>query len=340
MDRVNRTPDDFVRVPYEQMRSFVSTAAQTAGLPAAKADLLAELLATNDLRGVFSHGTQLIAAYAGLAPPVQGYARLMRDGQVNPDPDVEVVKETPVSVLLDGDGGLGYFPAYEGTQRAIEKAEERGIAAMATRNHGHFGAAGIYAREAVDRDLLAFVTSGHQLDLSPGDQIYDAAGGSPMSFCAPAAEEDPLVLDFGAMHDLYETSPHRDEIADLAPGLVLRHIGLGAICQSWGGLLAGLGIDEPRDYQEYPEANQGSLALFFRIDLFSDPDRFKREVDEYVRRVSELEPLEGFDRAMLPGGPEAERERVNRDRGVPVGPDHRAVLEELADELDLEVPWE
>lgn len=332
---MNQEPDEYIRVPYDELRTFVSTATQAGGLPVEKAELLSELLATNDLRGVFSHGTEQIATYSG-----KGYVRMMQDGELNADPAVDVVRETPVSVLMDGDGGLGYFPAYEGTQRAIEKANEQGMAAMATRNHGHFGAAGIYAQQAVDEDLLAFVTSGHQLDLSPGDSIYRAGGRSPMAFCAPTAEEDPLVLDFGTMHDLYPRSPHREEIADLAPGLVLRHLGLGSICMSWGGLLAGLGLDEPRDYQEYSGANQGALALFFRIDLFSDPTRFKREVDTYVRRVSDLEPIEGFEPAMLPGGPEASRARKFREQGIPVGPEHQSDLEELAADLDLEVPWE
>ena len=331
---MNRTPEEFVRVPHEELRAFVSTAARDVGVPAEQAALLADLLTDNDLRGVFSHGTRQLATYSGA-----GYARMLRDGELNADPAVEVVRETPVSVLVDGDGGLGYFPAREGTERAIEKARERGMAAMATRNHGHFGAAGSYAREAVARDLLAFVTSGHQLELTPGDPIYDAGGGSPMAFCAPTGEEPPVVLDFGTMHDLYATSPHRETIADLTPGLVLRHVGLGAICQSWGGLLAGLGIEERRDYQDYAGANQGSLALFFRPDLFGDPDRFEAEMDQYVRQVAELEPLEGFERALLPGGPEAARERENRERGVPVGPEHRSELEALADDLGIDAPW-
>ncbi|MFB6219358.1 MAG: Ldh family oxidoreductase, partial [Halobacteriaceae archaeon] len=232
---MNTLPDDFIRVPPEEMEAFVAAATRAVGLPEPKAALLAELLAANDLRGVFSHGTRLVADYWG-----KGYVPMMRDGDLNPDPDVEVVRETPASVLVDGDGGLGYFPAHEGTRRAVEKAEESGVAAMATRNHGHFGAAGIYAREAVEAGLLAFVTSGHQLDLLPGDELYAAAGGSPMAFCAPTAEEDPVVLDFGTMHDLYPDSPYRDAIAELAPGLVLRHIGMGSICQAWGGLLTGL----------------------------------------------------------------------------------------------------
>lgn len=321
---MNQPPEEYIRVPYEQLRAFVTEAARTAGLPEQKADRLGELLANNDLRGVFSHGSRQIAAYT----------RLMRDGELNPDPQVQVLRETPVSVVVDGDGGLGYFPADHGTERAIEMAGQQGIAAMATRNHGHFGAAGLYARQALEEDLLAFVTSGHQLSLSPGDSMYDAAGGSPMAFCAPTDEEDPVVLDFGTMTNL----EYRDALAKLAPGLVLRSIGLGTICQSWGGLLTGLGIEERRDYQKYDGANQGSLALFFRIDLFTDPDRFKAEMDTYVRQVRELEPIDGFE-AHLPGGPEAERERQYREDGIPISPDSQDLLEGTADDLGLEVPW-
>ena len=111
----------------------MSGAAQTVGLPKEKSDLLAELLTANDLRGVFSHGTRLMAEYAPL----------MRDGLLNNAPDVRVVRETPVSMVVDGDGGLGYFPAFEGTRLAIEKANSHGMAVMQSRNHGHIGAAGI-----------------------------------------------------------------------------------------------------------------------------------------------------------------------------------------------------
>lgn len=326
---MNFPPDDFIRVPYRALHAFVSLAGQTVGLPEEKAELLAELLTTNDLRGVLSHGTQQIATYA----------ILMRDGKLNNRPEVRVVQETPVSLLVDGDGGLGYFPAHEGTRRAIDKATAQGIAVMLTRNHGHFGAAGIYARQTLGHNLLAFVTSGHQLNLSPGSPIYSAAGGSPMAFSAPTQEEDPLVLDFGTMHDFYAGSPCRDEIARLASGVVLRSIGLGMICQSWAGLLAGMGMDASHATPDYPGANQGSMVIAFRIDLFTDPGRFKREMDAYARQVRALAPLEGFERSYLPGGPEAERERACREAGIPVGERHRQRLEKLAGELGIAAPW-
>ena len=321
---MNQPPEEYVRVSYPRLRDFVAAAARAVGMPDEQADQLGRMLADNDRRGVFSHGSRQIAAYI----------RLIQDDDINPEPDIDIVRQTPVSALFDGDGGLGYFPAVQGTEWAIEQATEHGIAAMATRNHGHFGAAGLYTRRAVEHDLLAFVTSGHQLSLSPGHSIYSAAGGSPMSFCAPTAEEDPIVLDFGATTGL----EYRDALAQLAPGLLLRSIGLGAICQSWGGVLAGLSIDEPRDYQAYNGANQGSLGIFFRIDLFSEPERFKQEMDTYVRHTKKLDPIEGFQ-AHLPGGPEAERHRQYDERGIPIARDTQERLEQLATELGLDAPW-
>ena len=326
---MNSPPLRSEAVPHQQLHDFVARAATHVGLPVQQADLLATLLTGNDLRGVFSHGTAQIATYA----------ILMRDGRLNNAPEVEVVTETDNSILLHGDGGLGYFPAHEGTRRVIGKAQERGIAIMMTRNHGHFGAAGLYSRMTLEHDLITYVTSGHQLNLKPRGDLFGAGGGSPMSFSAPAGEEPALVLDFGAMHDLYGGNPEREDIARLAPGLVLRCIGMGEVCQAWGGLLSGLPLQGKEPRWSWPGANQGSMVITFRIDLFLEPAAFKREMDEYVRAVRELQPLEGFTESHMPGGIEAQRERRFREEGVPVGTGHRKCLDDLAAELGIDPPW-
>ena len=326
---MNQPPETFIRVPPVNLQAFVTGAAEAAGLPTDKAERLSSLLTDNDLRGVFSHGTRQIATYA----------RLMQSGVLNNRPELRVVRETAASLLVDGDGGLGYFPAYEGTLRLIEKTKAQGVAVLVTRNHGHFGAAGLYSHLTLEHDLLTFVTSGVQLELSPGDPVFEAAGGSPMSFSAPTLDEDPLVLDFGTMHDLYAGSPHRDDIARIAPGLVFRAIGMGAVCQAWGGVLAGVPVDASQAQRVFPGANQGSMVVALQISLFMEPEQFKREIDEYVRAVKGLAPFAGTGRSYLPGGIEAERERTYRREGIPVGTEHRETLETLADEFGLEVPW-
>lgn len=325
---MNIPPDTFVRVAAPDLQDFCGRLGRAAGLTAARADLLAELLTANDLRGVVSHGTRQLATYA----------RLLRDGQLNPEPNVRTVRQTPTSLLVDGDGGLGYFPAFDGTQQVIDKAVESGVAVLVTRNHGHFGAAGLYSRMTLPHDLLCFVTSGHQLQLSPDDEVYAAGGGSPMSFSAPTGEEPPLVLDFGAMHDLYQDSS-RDLLAEIAPGLVHRCIGLGTVCQSWGGLLAGVPIDPARATRSWPGANQGSMVIAMRIDLFIEPAQFKAEMDEYARTVRTLTPIPGSSFSSLPGGPEAAKLAAYGADGIPVGSEHQRLLTEVAAEFGVAVPW-
>lgn len=325
---MNTPPESYIRVRAEALQSFIEALARAGGLVADKAQLLAQLLTANELRGVRSHGAQQVATYA----------RLFRDGKLNPDPQLTVPRETPVSVMVDGDGSLGYFASHEATGRAIGKAKQTGAAVAMTRNHGHFGAAGIYARMTLEHDLICYVTSGHQLHLEPGAPLSGAAGGSPMAFSAPAGEEASLVLDFGAMHDFYN-GEIVEAVNEIAPGIVLRSIGLGEVCQAWGGLLSGLSIDAAKPRWTWPGANQGALFFVFRIDLFMEPAAFKAEMDDYVRRVRQLAPLKGFDEAFMAGGVEVAREAEYRRDGIPLGDWQTKRLEEVAGELGVPVPW-
>ena len=326
--KLNLPPESFVRISGEHLRGFVSEGLQGAGLASGLAETLAALLVENDLRGVHSHGTRLAATYAGD----------LREGRLNASPTVSVERETPVSLVVDGDGGPGYFAMLEATRWAIAKAEAGGIAVVQTRNHGHIGAAGIYTRMGISHDLLTFVVGGHHLDLQPGMPVYAPAIGSPMSIAAPTGDEAPLVVDFSPVYDL-RISPHREQIAQWIPGTVFRCIGLGAIAQAWGGILAGTGLTGGELALQYEAADQSALLIAFQIGLFIDPAQFKREMDEFARRVATLEPLDGFERSQLAGGPEAERERLYRMEGIPIGPEHQQALNELAAISGIEPLW-
>jgi LDH2 family malate/lactate/ureidoglycolate dehydrogenase len=327
---VNRVPSDGIPVPAEALRGLVRALAERAGAPEAQAALLADLLVGNDLRGVFSHGSHQIAAYA----------RDLRDGKLNPRPQVRTVDESVATLLLDGDAGLGYFPSWDAAHRLVEKAKEVGVAAAVTRHHGHFGAAGLYTRVAAAAGLVGYATSGHQLTLQPGQGQIQAAGGSPMSFAVPAGAEPPLVLDFGAVHDLYSISEalQRDMLERL-PSTLYRSFGLGAVCQVLGGFLAGVPVRAERAVRTFSGANQGAFFVFVDPARFIDPAVLERELDDYHRLVGQLQPFAGTERATLPGRLEWERERRWATEGVPVGGRHREELAAVAADFGLGVPW-
>ena len=325
---MNRVPADAVRVQPEKLRSLVRTLATKAGMGDEHAGLLADLLVQNDLRGVFSHGSRQI----------KDYARLLRDGRLNPRPVVKVQRESAVTMLVDGDAGLGYFPCWHMAHALVEKAREHGVAVGVTRHHGHFGAAGLYTRVAVAAGLIGYDTSGHQLSLKPDQPLLHAAGGSPMSFAVPAGDEPPVVLDFGAIHDLYSAN---DELLGMMmerlPSTLFRSLGLGAMCQMLGGFLGGVPLEESRAVKDYPGANQGSLMVFIDPARFIEPAALAREVDAYQQMVAQLKPFPGTGRATLPGRLEWERERDWAREGVPVGTRHREELEEIAGEFGVKV---
>ena len=55
---MNSHPDRFDSVLHERLHDFVVRAATHVGMLVDKAGLLAGLLTSNDLRGVFSHGAE------------------------------------------------------------------------------------------------------------------------------------------------------------------------------------------------------------------------------------------------------------------------------------------
>ena len=325
---MNTPPETFVRVQSPLLEAFVKDCFLAVGMSAEHAGQMAGWLTANDLRGVFSHGTRQTVAYVGH----------FQKRELNVAPDVRVVNESAVTAVVDGDGGLGYFPSYAAATLAVAKAKEHGVANVITRNHGHFGAAGLWSRVIVGAGLVAYVTSGAQLHMRPGAPHRHAAGGSPMSFAAPAGEEPPIVVDFGAIHDLYDGEPHVKALEMLGPSAAYRSIGLGSFCQILGGFLCGVPSHPDRARREWPGANQGAFMTAHDVSRYLDPDEFKREVDDYIRQVRQLAPITNQADVEVGGGMEAKRERLWRTEGVPVGPKHAAALRDLGQRLGVPAP--
>src|SRR5499425_3143081 len=87
--------------PYEKHRAQLKAILLAWGMPEDNAEATADILGWADLHGVDSHGISMLP----------GYDRLRRAGRANMKAQPRILKETPVSALVDGDGGLGHVSA-------------------------------------------------------------------------------------------------------------------------------------------------------------------------------------------------------------------------------------
>jgi len=324
---VNVVPDEYIRVMPDAMHRFVSEMFGVVGMSGEHAKLMADLLVATDLRGVFSHGTRQSV----------GYLRNLKEGQLNPKPNVRVVQDSPATAVLDGDGSLGHIASWEAANLLVEKTREIGLAAVSTRNHHHFGSAGKYSRIPCEAGFVGFVVSSHVRNLQPGSSLGSAGGASPMSFAIPAGDQPPLILDMGT--SFYPArSADFEEIFGKMPAAFFKGVGLGTVCHALGGLMAGIQsvIEEG---PEWPAVNQGSFMMAIDLSRFCSPDTFKRQMDAFIGDVQKLDPFPGEERALLPGHLEWERTRDWSTEGIPVGQIHQNALENIGEELGVATPF-
>ena len=315
----NVPPGSGIRVPPDEMRRLVQALFASAGMLPAGAGTMAELLVHTDLRGVFSHGTQ----------QVPGYCRMLRDGEGNPTPQVRVTRQTTTTQTLDGDGGMGHLPCKQGTEWAVECALEHGTGAVTTRNHFHFGSAGKYTHIAAARGCIGIAFSSHRYH--PQNFVRGVLGASPLSVALPAGEQPPVILDMASSMLEYD-----EELFARMPFAFFKELGVAAIPYGLGGVLAGIYSPELIPPESRWISNQGSFIAAFSIEAFMDVGEYQAEMDRWVSEVRALEPFPGHEQAELPGGLEWQRERDYAENGISVSDHHRACLEEIAGELEVE----
>jgi hypothetical protein len=72
---------------------------------------------------------------------------------------VSIVRETPVSALIDGGNNIGYVAAYRGAEIAIQKAKTSGMATVGVFNSYYSGRNAYFVEKIVKEGLVAFHTS-------------------------------------------------------------------------------------------------------------------------------------------------------------------------------------
>ncbi len=323
-------PENARRIMPNLLRDFSTAALRKVGLPDGDAALIARYLVDVDLRGVATHGTRQLRRYVAE----------FREGRINPQPKIVQIMDAPSMAIFDGDGGAGYLVATRATEAIIEKAKTNGIAVASTRNHGHVGSAGIYARLALTRDLATFCVAGGiawTKPTRPDTTVWDAMSAPPMCFGIPTAEDPPFVLDMNA--NMLKNRSKLAEALQTFPDFIFKSLGMRFTSWFLAGILAGTATPESNK-PKFSSATRGFMIVAIDVAQLGDLEAYKTELSRILRESRSLKPMPGLTSAEVPGSLEWQREQTREQSGIPLTEEHLDMLQRIAIEIDVPIPWE
>ncbi len=172
-------------VKLDSLRSFTVAAFERMGVSHENAVITADVLIASDRRGIASHGVARLARY------ING----IKSGSIDPKAEPTILKETPTTLLVDGNAGLGQVVSVKTMSRVIEKAKDMGLAAAVIRNSNHYGIAGYCAMMALNHDLIGVSSTNSAPLVLPTFGKDAVLGTNPIAVAVPTDKERPFVLD-------------------------------------------------------------------------------------------------------------------------------------------------
>jgi L-2-hydroxycarboxylate dehydrogenase (NAD+) len=338
----------------DRLFAFSSNALFRAGLEKPAADRVAELMTQADLQGSDGHGI------IRLVP----YVKRIHAGGINIRPEIRIETERPAMALLDGDNGMGHLVMDRAARMAIEKARTTGIAWVGTRQSNHAGPASLYARMAMEQDMIGvYFAVGNANHLPPWGGIEMLLSTNPIAVAIPARDEPPIVLDMATTVAAYGkvkakaqkgetmpegwmidregkplTDPKRAGEGFLMPIGGYKGYGLALIVGLLAGTLNGAAMGkEVIDFNvdQNTPTNTGQAIMAIDIGAFGDVSAFKQRVDVLIRDMRNSPRMPDVERIWLPGEQSHERRIAYARDGVPLAPALFKNLAALAEELNI-----
>ncbi|HWR11072.1 MAG TPA: Ldh family oxidoreductase [Rectinemataceae bacterium] len=356
-----------IRVKRENLEAFCADVFVKLGLSREEASDSAEILVAADARGIGSHGVGRLWRYEN------GIKKGIMSGGVRPT----VLRETPMSLVLDARGAMGLSLSKRTMRQVIGKAETVGAAFASIRNSNHFGIAGYYTEMAARRDMIGICMTNTAALGVPTFGRSAMFGTNPIAVSVPVLEGRMFTLDMATTCvtrgkvEVYDrenkalplgwaVDTKGKETAD-AHGLLE-----DMLFQRGGGLLP-LGGEGERfsGYKGYglavlvdimtaitsggvfgksvmdSEATSARVCHFFgaiRLDLFRDPEELKTDVGRMLDELTSAEPAEGCDRVYYAGLKEHESEALSDRIGVALTAKVAAQLKRIGDDLGVTFP--
>lgn len=344
----------------EKMRKLGAEIFKAVGVSDEDADRVITSLVLSNLVGHDSHGVIRIPSYVNM----------VQKGKIKPNAKIDVIKETPVTAILDGNWGFGQVIGKIGMDLAIQKAQKNYVGMVCLTQCNHLGRIGEYVMMAAEKNLIGMTVC----NSGPPEGIVVPFGGrkpvlstNPMAFAVPAGTMNPFLLDFatsqraeGKIRVAYQkgervpngwivdeegkpTNDPNDFYVEVGKeirfkGAILpfgehKGYGLSMLVDILGGALSGAGITSLPEYQ----GGNGSFMLALNIEVFRPLDEFLDTMDRFIKRVKEVPPAPGFDEVIIPGEPEFKTKEKREKEGITISKKTWEDIQSLSKELGIDI---
>jgi len=343
-----------VRVAWEQLKEFAREVFIRTGMPSADAETEATVLIWANLRGVDSHGVLRIPFYV---QEVDG-------GYMKPKHNIQVIQETPATMIVEADLAFGPVVTTSAMNQAIEKAKAAGIGWVFIRNTSHQGAMGYYSLMAAEKDMagIAFVCT--PPGMAPHGASAAGVDNSPITIAAPAKRHRPLLLDMatsvaaGGKIDLaldkgipipegwaldkegnVTTDPAK--VAALLPFGGPKGSGLAIMLECLSSIIINKPLLEPvllGKEKQHGHQIQNSVVAAINIGAFTDVEGYKGHIDSLIDGLKALPKAKGCNEILVPGEPENRTYDDRRKNGIPLPAGTVSRLRGVAERFKVAMP--
>jgi LDH2 family malate/lactate/ureidoglycolate dehydrogenase len=342
----------------EALRLFCRQLLQALGAAEPHARIVADSLVAANLRGVDSHGIQMLVTYI----------QQLRAGGINVPAAGQVVKEDGVCLRYDGENGLGQVVADRCADHAIRIAGALGVAVVVASHSNHFGAGSWWGEKIARAGFIGIVMSNACPAVAPWQGRTPILGTNPLCVAVPGhGGRGRWLLDMATTTVALGKLTHA---AHLDQTVIPREWGFrdatgqpttdtaaaqrGSPTPTGGYKGTGLalmveilcaGLSGGAMTTELPVYRTGGDPLgishtFIAIDpaRFLPAGEFETRMDRLAGLVKAAEPAAGYDEVLLAGEPEWRSEKIRERTGIPVPLKLWAKLTAIAGELNVTPP--
>jgi LDH2 family malate/lactate/ureidoglycolate dehydrogenase len=290
------------------------------------------------------------------------YHRRVTGGGIVPDAPMKWLTDGPSYALLDAAKGFGYVAAHRAMARAIEKAQETGVAMVGVRHSNHFGIAGYHALQAAKAGLIGWSFTNARAEMAPWGAVTPVLGTNPWGIAIPRKDTHAIVLDMALtmsgkgmmrwyeqegrpMPDNWALTPDGQTTTDpsaamdgpMLPIGEYKGYGLSLVTDVLAGVMTGalFGMTVFQDEANY---DVGHMMLAINPDVFIGTADFETRLEQLVAEVKGVSPIDAKRPIVLPGEIEFNRMDERAANGIPVSRETVTGLKELSATVGVDCP--